>query len=89
MIRLLVRVSGLVQGVWYRRSTQEQAELLGVAGYVRNLPGGEVEAALEGKPEAVARLLDWMRIGPPGATVVDVRASEEGPLGETGFRVER
>lgn len=89
MIRLLVRVSGLVQGVWYRQSTVEQAERLGVAGYVRNLPDGDVEAALEGTTDTVAHLLDWMRIGPPGAAVVDLRVTEEDPRGETGFRVLR
>ncbi len=89
MIRLLVRVSGLVQGVWYRQSTLEQAERLGVAGYVRNLPGGDVEAALEGTAETVAQMLDWMRIGPPAAEVIDVRVTEADPQGDTEFRVLR
>lgn len=89
MIRLLVRVSGRVQGVWYRQSTLEQAERLGVAGYVRNLADGDVEAALEGPAEAVTQMLGWMRIGPPGAAVIDVRVTTEVPQGDTGFRVLR
>lgn len=89
VIRLLVQVSGHVQGVWFRNSTREQARRLGVAGWVRNLPNGDVEAALEGLPPAVAELLEWMRHGPPGAAVLQVKVTDQDPQGDTTFDIAR
>jgi len=86
-VRYRVRVEGRVQGVWFRESTRELAEELGVCGWVRNLPGGSVEAVIEGAPKAVESLLAWLHKGPPGAIVTAVYAEEEKPEGERGFRV--
>ena len=69
MKKVRVIVTGRVQGVWFRSSTQRQARALGLAGYVRNLPDGNVEVVVEGKESDVDRLLDWARVGPPGARV--------------------
>lgn len=66
-------VSGLVQGVWYRASTQEQALQLGVSGYARNLRDGRVEILACGEEEAVFALRDWLWKGPPHARVNDVK----------------
>jgi len=73
--RLVIVVSGRVQGVWFRAATREQALRLGLHGWVRNLPDGRVEALLEGEEHAVRRLLEWCKTGPPGARVdlVDAR----------------
>jgi acylphosphatase len=88
--RLRVLVSGTVQGVWFRESTRKEAERLGVAGWVRNLPDGRVEAAIEGPPEAVQAMAEWCRHGPPNAAVERVEAIPEPPTGEPGpFRVLR
>ncbi len=73
MRRVELHVSGRVQGVFYRDSTRQQAERLGVTGWVRNLPDGRVEAQLQGSDEAVDHLLDWCYSGPPHARVTDVR----------------
>ena len=62
-----VGVTGLVQGVCFRAWTREQAERLGVAGWVRNCADGSVEAQLEGDAQAVARLTDLLGQGPDGA----------------------
>lgn len=86
-VRRRVSVSGRVQGVFYRAWTQARAEAAGVAGWVRNLPDGRVEAVLEGEPAAVQRLLDAMHHGPPRARVEQVDVRDEPPTGETGFRV--
>ena len=67
-----VVVSGRVQGVWFRASTREVAEGLGVRGFVRNLPDRRVEAVLQGDRGAVERAIAFMREGPPGAVVTDV-----------------
>ena len=81
--RARVVVSGRVQGVWFRESTRRRAEELGVAGWVRNLPDGRVEAFFEGPPAAVESALAFVREGPPHARVDKARVEEEGPAGET------
>ncbi len=87
MIRRRIFVEGRVQGVWYRQSCQQVAIAEGVAGWVRNNDDGSVEAALEGDPEAVERVVSWMRIGPPRAVVTRVKVVDETPRDEQGFRV--
>jgi acylphosphatase len=83
-----VTVTGLVQGVFFRAQTQQQALRLGVAGWVRNEPDGSVAARFEGEPAAVEAMVAWCREGPSRARVdhVDVRSAE--PTGTTGFEVE-
>ncbi|MHB1260804.1 MAG: acylphosphatase [Thermoplasmatota archaeon] len=90
MKRLHVVVSGAVQGVWFRESTREEADRHGVAGWVRNLPDGRVEAAFEGPVPAVEAMVAWCRRGPPNARVDRVEAVPEEPRGIMGpFRVLR
>ena len=64
-----VRVTGRVQGVFFRAWTKDQAERLGVRGWVRNCSDGSVEAHLEGDAGAVEQLIDVMRKGPSGARI--------------------
>jgi len=85
--RVRVLVEGRVQGVWFRDATHEEALRLGVAGWVRNLPDGRVEAVFEGPPAAVAALLGWTRGGPEHAVVTHLEICEEPPAGERGFRI--
>jgi len=66
-------VSGRVQGVWYRGSTQREAQRLGVTGHARNLPDGRVEVLACGAPAAVDALCDWLWRGPTHAEVRDVQ----------------
>ncbi|GAB4289134.1 MAG: hypothetical protein Fur0025_23510 [Oscillatoriaceae cyanobacterium] len=68
--RARIFVSGKVQGVFYRVSTKEEAQLKGLSGWVRNLPDGAVEAVFEGTPEAVEDMINWCHIGPRGARVL-------------------
>jgi acylphosphatase len=79
--RICVRcyVAGLVQGVFFRASTREQALSLGLSGYARNLPDGRVEVLACGPLKAVDQLRDWLREGPPSARVTGV-ACETLPL---------
>ena len=72
-VRARILVSGSVQGVFFRASTREQAQRLGVTGWVRNLLDGQVEAVLEGDRESVIQLMNWCRKGPPGARVTDLK----------------
>jgi acylphosphatase len=86
-IRRRVVVHGQVQGVFYRDSCRREARRLGVAGFVRNLGDGTVEAVFEGDPDAVGTMLDWAHTGPPHARVEQVRISQEEPEGLSGFEV--
>lgn len=70
-LRLIVR--GRVQGVFFRYSTVEEARKLGLTGWVRNLPSGDVEIVAEGKRRDLESLWAWAQVGPPGARVVEVR----------------
>lgn len=78
-------VSGRVQGVWYRASTQRQAEQLGVTGHARNLPDGRVEVLACGTPAAVAALCDWLWQGPSHAEVEDVQCEAVDMSAPPGF----
>jgi len=80
--RAHARVSGMVQGVFFRYETQALAEELGVRGWVRNTPDGKVEAIFEGEREKVEQMLDFCRKGPPGARVIDVEVKWESYKGE-------
>jgi len=66
------RVIGRVQGVFYRASTQEQAEKLNLTGYARNLSDGSVEVMACGDAQAVETLCDWLWQGPLHAKVDSV-----------------
>jgi acylphosphatase len=71
-------IHGLVQGVFFRARLKERADAAGVAGWVRNLSDGSVEAILAGPPSAVEEVIAWAQVGPAGARVasVDVRWNE-------------
>jgi acylphosphatase len=79
LICRLCRVSGRVQGVYYRASARSQARELGITGYAANLSDGRVEVLACGEPEAVATFIDWLKIGPPAASVTGVEVLEHRP----------
>src|SRR5205814_10371244 len=88
MTRVELVISGRVQGVFYRASAQQEAQRLGLHGEIRNLPGGEVEAVVEGEQTEVDEFIAWCRRGPPAADVEDVRVTYGPPRREvSGFRV--
>ena len=87
MIRYRVLVSGRVQGVFFRDTCRRLAEQHGVAGWVRTLPDGRVEAVFEGPAEDVGRLVDWSRHGPRYAAVDDIEVQAEPPEGLAEFRI--
>lgn len=69
-------VSGKVQGVWFRASTKEEAEKLGLKGWVRNLPDGRVEVLACGGKKQIAALYAWLKTGPRLAEVKDLSYEE-------------
>lgn len=86
-IALEARITGRVQGVWFRAWTQEEARRLGVAGWVRNEPDGAVRALMAGPRDRVEALIARCREGPPAARVAAVETTEAAPPEFDDFRV--
>jgi acylphosphatase len=89
MKTVTVRVTGRVQGVWYRGWTEGEATRLGLSGWVRNEADGSVRALLHGPGAAVDAMLALMRDGPPAARVDRVEAAPGAAPDDPGFRVRR
>jgi acylphosphatase len=87
IIRRQVVVHGRVQGVGFRASCAHRAVELAVEGWVRNLPGGQVEGAFEGTAAAVDALVEWCRHGPRMAQVTKIEVINVPPNGEIGFTI--
>jgi acylphosphatase len=82
-----VRAHGRVQGVYFRESTRRGALAAGVGGWVLNRADGSVEALFEEPGADVEALVDWCRVGPPGAIVERIEVNDEALTGVTGFAV--
>ncbi len=76
MKRVKLRISGVVQGVFYRKSAKLEADRLGVFGYVKNLPNGDVEAEVLGEPDRVDKFIQWCWKGSSRAKVENVMVTE-------------
>jgi acylphosphatase len=87
--RVHVLIKGKVQGVGFRASTRRRAKNLELAGWVKNLDSGEVEAVFEGSKESINEMLDWCKKGPSLAKVVDVKVEDEEPEVLESFEVKR
>jgi acylphosphatase len=88
MARLRLLVSGRVQGVGFRFAALDEAQALGVAGWVRNLGSGEVEIEAEGREDRLRMLAAWAQLGPRAAHVSNVREKWSDYAGEfDGFRI--
>ena len=86
VIRKRFLVMGTVQGVGFRHSAARMALKLGVTGWVRNLPDGAVEVHAQGERESMDKMEQWLRKGPPSATITRLVVLET-PLkeGESSF----
>ena len=82
-------MGGRVQGVFYRATCARLARDAGLAGNIRNLTDGRVEAVFEGPDADVDRLVEWCRTGPEMARVDEVEIVAEQPVGDREFRVSR
>lgn len=82
--RVGATVHGRVQGVVFREYTRQEAERLGVSGWVKNQSDGTVVVVCEGEDTSVDALVAWLSIGSPHALVQRVEWHEEEPQGETG-----
>ncbi len=81
-VRAHVLVQGRVQGVFFRATTCDRAEALGLTGWVKNTSDGRVEAVFQGQKENVEEIIQWCHKGPPGAVVTGVEVAWEEPKAE-------
>ncbi|MCB1837706.1 MAG: acylphosphatase [Alcanivoracaceae bacterium] len=88
-ITVRVLVTGRVQGVGYRYACVEQAHARALAGWVRNLPDGRVEALLHGDEDNVRALLGWMKDGPELARVDDLSVTPDSGAAPFPFQVQK
>ena len=85
-----LNISGRVQGVYYRASMLQEAQRLGVTGWVMNRADGSVEAVAEGWQAKIEELIAWCRRGPQGARVAAVEAQWQQPENKfVGFAIRR
>lgn len=82
-----VRVTGRVQGVFFRQSAVAKASELGVGGWVRNCPDGSVEAHVEGGADAIEAMVSWLRHGPLHAQVDHVQVTDAEPQDMARFDI--
>jgi len=82
MKRVHLMISGDVQGVFFRHNTNKVANKLGLTGFVRNLPGGNVEVVAEGDEDKLKELIEFCKKGPIGAHVENVKIEYEEPKNE-------
>ncbi|MCQ5361993.1 MAG: acylphosphatase [Candidatus Methanomethylicia archaeon] len=80
--RARITIYGVVQGVGFRYFTLRIARKLGLVGYVQNLTNGSVEIMVEGEKRTILKLIEEVRIGPPGASVENLKITWETPKGD-------
>jgi acylphosphatase len=85
MKHLNIKITGRVQGVFFRVRAKEKADELGLAGAVWNAPDGSVRAEVEGDEPAINAFLAWCREGSPSTDIERVEAGEGGVRGMSGF----
>ncbi|HYM38721.1 MAG TPA: acylphosphatase [Thermoplasmata archaeon] len=89
-VRATAVFHGRVQGVYFRAHCEEKAQSLELDGYVRNLPGGSVEAVFEGERALIEECIDWNRNAQPAARVSSVDVEWGTATGEfRGFEIRR
>ena len=85
--RLIIK--GKVQGVFYRATAKDVADMLGIKGWVRNLPDNNVEITATANEELLQKFIAWCKQGPPKARVDEVTIEELDPQGFNGFKIIR
>jgi acylphosphatase len=89
MKTLRVYISGTVQGILFRKFIEENANRIGVRGFVRNLDDGRVEAVFEGTDDKVMQMLEICKIGNPHSKIREVRFQEIPNQSFVGFKIMR
>jgi acylphosphatase len=89
MNHVSIRISGKVQGVYFRASTKATAEKFGIKGFVRNESDGSVYIVAEGEEESLKQFVAWCHHGPSHAEVSNVDLNEGPVQGHTSFDIKR
>ena len=84
-----IKVSGVVQGVFFRASTKAQADALAIKGLVRNEPDGSVHIEAEGDEQNIDAFIQWCRKGPSRASVEKCEIQEGPTKGYSNFIINR
>jgi len=84
-----ITISGRVQGVSYRLSAKAKADELGVSGFVRNEPNGDVYLEAEAAEEVLYKFIKWCNLGPSLAKVEKIDALPGEPVGYSQFEIRR
>jgi len=82
-----LKISGMVQGIFFRKYIQEQAEKLSIKGHVRNMESGEVEVVAEGSPENIETMIACCKKGAPHSNVKAVDIQEINHIGFDEFKI--
>jgi acylphosphatase len=87
MNQALLKIIGNVQGVCYRSGARKQAQALGLSGYAKNLPDGNVEVLVQGEKEQIEKFIEWCKEGPSSAIVENIETNWQNKTQEiAGFR---
>lgn len=78
MKQALLKITGKVQGVFYRAAAEVQAEKYGLNGYARNMPDGSVQCLIQGEDISIEEFIKWAKVGPPKAKVDNVKVEYQG-----------
>ena len=89
MKHLKIKVIGKVQGVWFRASTKDKADELGLHGYVKNEPDGSVFIEVSGTEELIEKFIKWVKKGPELARVDDLIVENNDKEYYDGFVIKR
>jgi len=89
MKTLKLQISGTVQGVLFRKFIEENANRIGLRGFVRNLDDGRVEVVVEGVDEKVLEMVEICKRGNPHSKVREIQMQEIPNQGFIGFKIMR
>ncbi|MBU1992934.1 MAG: acylphosphatase [Patescibacteria group bacterium] len=82
MAQAILKITGTVQGVFYRAHAKEKAQTLGITGYAKNMPDGSVEILAQGERDKIEKLIEWCSEGPDASQVDNVEAEWREPQGK-------
>jgi acylphosphatase len=88
-MRYCITIRGRVQGVFFRKYTQQMAQELGVSGFVMNMPDGSVYCEAEGKEESLEAFADWCGEGSPMSRVTGVEVDAKSKIGYSNFEIRK
>ncbi len=84
-----LKITGIVQGVFYRASMRAKAKELGVVGFAQNKEDGSVYAEIEGEEEILNKMIEWSKHGPAKAKVEELKVIGQSNKTYKDFKIKR